>query len=107
MSGPGRDKSVQRPTVWVLASKASRLLHHERRLMGACGVGSDKVRWLSKLETVTACIPRTTEAQNTADTAWSRPGPGLQNAPSFVSAADLVAELHILGRSNETWMKPH
>ena len=40
------------------------------------------------------------------DTAWSRPGPGLQNAPSFVSAAYLVAELHILGYSNETCTKP-
>ena len=107
MSWPGRDKGVQRPTVWVLASKASRLLHHERRLMGDCGVGSDRVRGRSKIETVTACISRATEAQTTVDTAWSRPGPGLQNAPSFVSAADLVAELHILGHSHETCVTTH
>jgi hypothetical protein len=41
------------------------------------------------------------------DPAWSRPGPRLQNAPSFVSAAYLVAELHILGHGNKTCMKPH
>ena len=41
------------------------------------------------------------------DTALSRPGPGLQNASSFVSGAYLVAELHILGYSHEMCMKPH
>ena len=75
--------------------------------MGDCGVEPDKVRRRPKLETVRACISPTTEAQKMIDTAWSSPGPGLQNAPSFVSAADLVAELHILGHSYETCVNTH
>jgi hypothetical protein len=107
VSGPGCEKSARRPAVWILASKASSPWHRECRRLGDCGVEADMPPRRPRPETVRACISRTTEAQNMIDPAWSRPGPRLQNAPSFVSAAYLVAELHILGHGNKTCMKTH